>query len=98
MGDWMKSMLCCCVENIESKATKMLHHHDVDMTIGGLICVAGIAITAATYLSAINGGAYIVTWGAIIFGAIRFFRGISNRDKYKAVMNTIAADNETQGI
>ena len=54
-----------------SEATK-------NMIVGGLWCVGGIAITAATYSSADGGGTYVVAWGAIIFGAIQFFRGAAN--------------------
>jgi hypothetical protein len=51
-----------------------------NMLVGGLICVVGIVITAATYSSAANGGGrYVVAWGAIIFGALRFFRGMASR-------------------
>lgn len=49
-----------------------------NMVIGGLICLVGIVITVATYSAASEGGGrYVVAWGAIIFGAIRFFRGLS---------------------
>src|SRR5262245_27258186 len=50
-----------------------------NMMIGGLICLVGIIITAATYSAASSGsggGKYVVAWGAIVFGAIRFFRGL----------------------
>ncbi len=47
-----------------------------DMIIGGLVCVVGILITAITYSSAEGGGTYVVAWGAIVFGAIQFFRGL----------------------
>lgn len=46
-----------------------------DMWIGAVICLAGILITALTYSSASGGGTYVVAWGAIIFGAVRFFKG-----------------------
>jgi hypothetical protein len=48
-----------------------------NMVVGGLWCVGGIVVTAATYSSASSGGGrYMVAWGAIIFGAIQFFRGV----------------------
>ncbi len=50
-----------------------------NMMIGGLICLVGIIITAASYSSASSGsggGQYVIAWGAILFGAIRFFRGL----------------------
>jgi len=50
-----------------------------DMVIGGLICAVGIAVTAVTYNDAVSsgGGTYIVAWGAIVFGGIRFLRGLA---------------------
>lgn len=46
-----------------------------DMVIGGLMCVGGIIVTAASYGAAPAGGTYLVAWGAIVFGAFRFIRG-----------------------
>lgn len=48
-----------------------------NMLIGGLICAVGLIVTIATYSAASSGGGqYVVAWGAIVFGAIRFFRGL----------------------
>jgi hypothetical protein len=47
-----------------------------DMVLGALWCVGGIIVTVATYrFASENGGTYVVTWGAIVFGAMQFFRG-----------------------
>jgi hypothetical protein len=49
-----------------------------NMVLGGIICAVGLIITVATYSAASEGGgSYVVAWGAIIFGAIRFFRGLA---------------------
>jgi hypothetical protein len=49
-----------------------------NMLYGALWCVGGIVVTAATYSAASDGGGtYVVAWGAIIFGAIQFFRGLA---------------------
>ena len=48
-----------------------------DMVIGGLICAVGVVVTLVTYNQAAPGGTYIVAWGAIIFGGIRFLRGLA---------------------
>ncbi len=50
-----------------------------NMLFGALWCVGGIVVTAATFAAASNsgGGSYVVAWGAIVFGAIQFFRGLS---------------------
>jgi hypothetical protein len=46
------------------------------MLIGGLWCIGGLLVTALSYGAAIGGGSYVVAWGAIVFGAIQFFRGL----------------------
>ena len=51
-----------------------------DMAIGAGFCLVGLMITIATYAAATSGrgsGSYIVAWGAIIFGALQFFRGLA---------------------
>jgi hypothetical protein len=49
-----------------------------NMLIGGLVCVVGIVITLGTLASASGpaGGSYVIAWGAIVWGAIQFFRGM----------------------
>jgi len=50
-----------------------------DILIGLVLCLLGIVITVATYNSASrSGGTYVVAYGPIIFGAIRFFKGLAN--------------------
>ena len=49
------------------------------MLIGLALMVVGIAITAGTYAAASSsrgGGRYVVTWGLIVFGGLRFFQGL----------------------
>jgi hypothetical protein len=54
-----------------------------DMMYGGGICILGLVITLVTYsiASSSGGGTYFVSWGAILFGAIQFFRGLINFSK-----------------
>jgi hypothetical protein len=50
-----------------------------NMVVGGIWCVGGILVTVITYSAAASsptGGRYFVAWGAIIFGAIQFFKGL----------------------
>lgn len=49
--------------------------------IGALFFFGGIIVTIVTYTAAEGGGTYVVAWGAIIFGAIQMFRGLSIPDK-----------------
>lgn len=54
-----------------------------DMLYGGLWLFGGLIVTFVTYSNASSGGgSYVVTWGAIIFGGIQFFKGIINKNKY----------------
>jgi hypothetical protein len=47
-----------------------------NMLYGALWCIGGIVVTAVTYSASSDGGRYVVAWGAIVFGAIQFFRGL----------------------
>jgi hypothetical protein len=49
-----------------------------DMLYGALWCVGGLVVTFVTMSAASNGGSYVVTWGAIIFGGYQFFKGLIN--------------------
>ena len=54
-----------------------------NMTYGALWCAGGVIVTIGGYAAASGGGGggggamYVVTWGAIVFGAVQFFRGLS---------------------
>ncbi len=50
-----------------------------DMLYGALWCIGGTAVTLGTMSAASGGGHYVITWGAIVFGAIQFFKGLANR-------------------
>lgn len=43
---------------------------------GGVLCVVGTVVTAATYWAAQGGGTYIVAWGAILAGVVQLVIGI----------------------
>jgi hypothetical protein len=50
-----------------------------NMAVGAAICIGGTAITVFTYEAATTGpggGTYIISWGAILFGGIRFLKGL----------------------
>ena len=53
------------------------------MRSGALWCLGGLLVTGITYTMAANspaGGTYIIAWGAIVFGAVRFFQGFFGQD------------------
>lgn len=55
------------------------------MMVGLCWCVGGIVVTVISYTAAASGpgsGSYIVAWGAILFGGIRFLKGLAgSRDR-----------------
>ena len=84
------------IKTLEAKAKEILNVHDTNMLVGGLICTAGIGITLWTYSEAFagSGGTYVIAWGAILFGAIRFFRGMANKGNYKTILANIQSEKE----
>jgi hypothetical protein len=49
------------------------------MIVGALVCIVGILVTVFTYSAAVNsssGGIWVIAYGAIIGGALRFLRGL----------------------
>lgn len=45
------------------------------MMFGAMWFIGGLAVTIASYRAAGNGGRFVVTTGAIFFGAVQFVRG-----------------------
>ena len=50
-----------------------------DILYGSLWLIGGLIITLATYSAASSGGTYVVTWGAIVFGAAQLMKGLANK-------------------
>jgi hypothetical protein len=49
-----------------------------DMIIGGLWIAGGLVITIGSYVMVKDGGGrYLITYGPVIYGIIRFFKGVS---------------------
>lgn len=49
------------------------------MIVGALVCIVGILVTVFTYSAAVNsasGGVWVIAYGAIIGGTLRFLRGL----------------------
>lgn len=47
------------------------------MTSGALWFIGGVLVTAISYSAASPGEMYLFAWGAILFGALQFLRGLS---------------------
>ncbi len=59
------------------RAAKRAHASKM-MIMGAILCVVGIVITAATHDAAEQngGGTYVIAYGPMIVGGIRFFQGL----------------------
>ena len=59
---------------------------NINILMGGFLVTFGLLITAGSYLFSDSAyGLYVIYWGAIVFGGIRFFRGMRQR---REVMNS----------
>lgn len=47
-----------------------------NMLHGGLWLLGGCAVTGVTFALASDGGSYVMTWGAVIFGGFQFLKGV----------------------
>ncbi len=77
------------INSMENRAMEIEKSYDNEQLTGGAICVIGIIVTAVTYSSALSGGTYVIAWGAIIFGAIRFFGGLNNKSNFSKILKNI---------
>lgn len=83
------------IQSRENILQKMIDEHDTQMLTGGAFCVIGILVTLGTFAQAnTSGGFFIVAWGAIIFGAIRFVKGFGEKRKWNRVLEIAKLNNE----
>ncbi|UAY52346.1 hypothetical protein [Ferruginibacter albus] len=72
------------------KLKTIVDDYDTKMLAGGLSFLLGVFITLVTYTHArASGGIYIIAWGAILFGAIKFSSGLSAKRKNKKLLAKI---------
>ena len=68
------------VANIMHKMhEKQKQKSNKDILYGALWCLGGLLLTWITYDAASKGGTYIVAWGAILFGALQFLKGVFHK-------------------
>ncbi len=48
-----------------------------NMLVGGAVCLAGVVITAISYLSAQPGSEYMIFYGAVAVGGVQFLVGVA---------------------
>jgi len=68
------------VKNIENEVSKSKQSQaNKDILFGSLWLAGGTLVTVISMSSASGGGRYIITWGAILFGAIQLIKGLINK-------------------
>jgi hypothetical protein len=68
-----------------------------NMLYGLLWLIGGTVVTVGTYAAASGGGTYVVAWGAIVVGAIKWLRGLSqSTHKPRAVTDDRSDDDEDE--
>ena len=78
------------VSGVKSKLKELIDHLNTKMLVGGASFLIGTFVTVLTYTAVMStGGSFIIAWGAILFGAIRFFTGFSEKEKYKRLLEKI---------
>ena len=85
------------LEELQPLVQKLHDKYDRDVLYGIGIFIIGAVLTCVTYTNAINGGTYIIAWGAIVFGPIRAWRGYEHRQKYQTILTNIIAEQATPG-
>jgi hypothetical protein len=86
------------VDSLEEGAKLLLEAAEKNVMRGLLFSTVGTMITVYSFTAAGAGGAFIITWGAIVFGAIRLFKGLSEKNKYRRVLANIAASKSRQVV
>lgn len=59
-----------------------------DMAFGAMWCLGGLFLTVATFAARAGAGG-VLFWGAVIWGAIQFFRGVSTVSSAKAELDRL---------
>jgi hypothetical protein len=77
------------IKTLESKAKENMERHHSRMLLGAIMFLGGCTITLLTFTNAKLGGTYIIAWGAILFGAIRFVSAVNSKEKFKTILENI---------
>lgn len=80
---------------LENAAKERLAAHKANMARGGITCGAGFIFTYWSMAAAQGGGTYVITWGAIVFGAYRFLKAMNAKDKFDIILENIKAERDT---
>lgn len=69
------------------------------MRFYGLIFIAGLVVTIGSVIAAKEGGNFVLAWGALLFGGIKFITSFIKWNKFKSIqagMNVINGEKENE--
>lgn len=49
----------------------------MDLVVGALFLLGGLALTIITFAAASGGGTYVLAWGPMLYGIIRIVKGLA---------------------
>ncbi len=73
LGDRLEFQILGSVRKVEEASMDRI----IQILIGVALLVGGGIATIVSYGGAAPGGTYVVWWGAMVFGVIEIFRGLS---------------------
>ena len=82
------------IDALEEVATARLKRAKDNATLGACFCIGGIILTIVTFSAATtSGGTFLICWGPVIFGGIRWNKGITQKRKCEEVLAQIDLEN-----
>lgn len=77
------------LEQLEAIVLRMKETNQNDIIAGAISFIVGVIITVGTLNASSNGGVILIAWGAILFGAIKFFKAENYKSRLKIIENNI---------
>ena len=81
---------------LDEKIKENIKQSEREEAYGGIICVLGIAVTILTFSFSMQTGSFVVAWGAIIFGGIRFFKAVSRLNRFGRIQKILNEETKVE--
>jgi hypothetical protein len=80
------------VSSIETNATSGIKKSEMEKLIGSLIFICGLSVIFLPLSPFSNRLIYILAWCAILFGALKYIKGLYYKKRYKKALENIKRD------
>jgi len=81
---------------LDEKIQENIKQSEREEAYGGIICFLGIAVTILTFSFSKQTGSFIVAWGAIIFGGIRFFKAVNKLNRFGRIQKILHEETKVE--